>query len=143
MKKYKPRNGSRLNQEQANRYGQRIAQLIGDGGEVTAEAILNDAKSPKSPLHDFFEWDDSEAAKKFRIHQARYLAGNIAEVMIIEGKQSEQRSFFNVSKGKNETVYVTVQKAISNDGYKQQLLDRLIRHLQNTTDVMKLFKEHV
>ncbi len=40
-------------------------------GLLTAESVVEHAKKEDSPLHELFEWDDSEAAKLFRIQQAR------------------------------------------------------------------------
>lgn len=52
----------------------RLAQLERDGGgRLTPEAVVEDAKDEKSPLHRHFEWDDSEAARKYRLGQARDL----------------------------------------------------------------------
>ncbi len=41
------------------------------GGLLKAEDVVEAAKDASSPLHPLFEWDDSEAAKQFRIQQAR------------------------------------------------------------------------
>lgn len=42
-------------------------------GELTPEAVLSDAKHNNSPLHSYFEWDDTEAAEQYRLQQARGL----------------------------------------------------------------------
>jgi len=39
-------------------------------GTVTQKLILDEAQDPNHPLHQYFEWDDSIAAQKFRLHQA-------------------------------------------------------------------------
>jgi hypothetical protein len=41
---------------------------------VTPKEILEKAKDPKSPLHKYFEWDNSKAGEQYRIYQARHLA---------------------------------------------------------------------
>jgi len=39
-------------------------------GKVTAQMIVDEASSPKSPVHKFFEWNDTEAGRKYRaIHR--------------------------------------------------------------------------
>lgn len=48
-------------------------------GLLVAEDIVAAAANPKSAMHPFFEWDDSEAAKEWRLVQARFL---IRKVMI-------------------------------------------------------------
>lgn len=45
-------------------------RALARNGRITKEDVLDDATTPESPLHPLFEWDDSEAAKKYRIGQA-------------------------------------------------------------------------
>jgi hypothetical protein len=40
-------------------------------GRITAHAVLDAARPESSPIHDCFDWDDSEAAEKWRLEQAR------------------------------------------------------------------------
>lgn len=42
-------------------------------GLLTAEAVVSAARDETSPLHSAFEWDDSQAAHQYRLHQARVL----------------------------------------------------------------------
>lgn len=41
------------------------------GGRITPEALVAAASDAESPLHAYFEWDDTEAAKRYRVIQAR------------------------------------------------------------------------
>lgn len=51
-------------------------------GKITAETVLNVAKDENSVLHGMFEWDDSLAAEKYRLSQARTIINNI-EVRVV------------------------------------------------------------
>lgn len=44
-----------------------------NGGNLTAEFVVQAARSKKSPLHSFFTWDDTLAAEEYRKEQARRL----------------------------------------------------------------------
>jgi len=143
-KDYKPRKGSRLTKEQAELYGNHIDVLMeGRGGEITPQEILEDATKISSPLHDHFECSDTEAADKYRLDQARYLMINIVTVTIVAEKQTEQRSFWNV---KNEVsgkkVYVKLKTATTNENYRNQLIDKITNHLNNTITLLKMFKQY-
>lgn len=46
---------------------------------LTPEIVVEEAAPAVSPLHSFFEWDDSEAARRFRLQQA---AGLIRSVKV-------------------------------------------------------------
>lgn len=65
----------------------RLAKIAEEnGGNLTPDAVLEDARSKKSPLHDQFEWDDSEAAHKYRIEQARVLIRSVRVEVVTEEK---------------------------------------------------------
>lgn len=50
-----------------------LTAIYEEKGELTAEGLVADAASPKHPLHDHFEWDDSRAGHLYRVEQARQL----------------------------------------------------------------------
>lgn len=52
------------------------------GGKVRPAHVVEAARSKTSPLHRYFTWDDTEAAKKWRIEQARQLIVNIDIVVV-------------------------------------------------------------
>jgi hypothetical protein len=43
------------------------------GGRFTADQVVDAAKDPSSPLHEYFEWSDDVAAHRYRLSQARAL----------------------------------------------------------------------
>lgn len=51
------------------------------GGVLTPQAVVEAARDPRSPLHDRFTWDDSEAANKQRLHEARTLIRSVKVVI--------------------------------------------------------------
>lgn len=55
----------------------RLARLLAADGVLTPRAVVKDAKNPKSPLHSEFEWDDSAAAERYRLAQARDLIARV------------------------------------------------------------------
>ena len=75
------------------RYSKQDAQIIGEEitrlGPSSAEDILNAASVSASPIHRFFEWDDSKAAREYRIEQAREMARSIKVVMVDDETKKE------------------------------------------------------
>lgn len=61
-----------------------IAKLEDGHGRVTPRIVLEAAKSAANPLHDYFEWNDSEAAQAWRIEQARGLIRSVKLVVTTE-----------------------------------------------------------
>lgn len=63
------------------------------------ELVLEAARSPRSKLHKFFEWDDTAAANKWRLHQARRLIGAVKIEVIskVTKKPKAVRVFVSVA----------------------------------------------
>jgi hypothetical protein len=47
-----------------------LKRIWDERSELRASDVLEDARSHGSPLHPFFEWDDTAAAESFRLFQA-------------------------------------------------------------------------
>lgn len=54
-------------------------RIYQERARLTPADVLEEAAEPESPLHGFFEWDDSEAAHHYRLAQA---AGLIRSVKV-------------------------------------------------------------
>ena len=69
------------------------------GGVLTPGEVLRAAASPKSPLHGYFTWDDSEAAQAWRLHQARQLIASV-KVQLVgpTGPQEPIRAWVSVQR---------------------------------------------
>lgn len=65
-----------------------LDRLYKKDGVVTPAGVLDAARTKTSPLHDFFEWDDSKAAEKYRLSQAMemILASKFVAVLRNDGK---------------------------------------------------------
>lgn len=60
--------------------GERLEAIRAKKGTLTPDLVLGDAKNIRSPLHEYFEWDDSKAAHQHRVEQARYLIRSVTVV---------------------------------------------------------------
>jgi len=64
-------------------------------GKLTAETVLEQARNEKNILHDFFTWDNTAAAEKWRKEEARKLINSI-EVRIISDGAPRQVPVFEI-----------------------------------------------
>lgn len=55
----------------------KLQQLEQENGQLDPVAVVESARDPNSPMHSFFEWDDTEAARQYRLGQARQLIRRI------------------------------------------------------------------
>lgn len=92
------------------------------GETYTAEDVLTAAKDENSELHKCFEWDDSVAAEKYRLAQARTLIANL--VVVVERTEHEPTEFRVIhSNGRTKGFSKSTTIARNVDRYAE-LLDR-------------------
>ena len=65
-----------------------------NGGVLQPEKVVEHAANPDSALHSAFEWDDSEAAQKYRLEQARQLIRVCVEY--VPHVKGEMKSFVSI-----------------------------------------------
>lgn len=46
-------------------------------GVLTCEAVVREARAKSSPLHDYFTWDNSRAAERYRLIEAGRLIATV------------------------------------------------------------------
>jgi len=144
-KEFKAKEGSHISNADANRYGQELYRLIDElNGRITTDEIVKNASDINSPLHDYFEWDDSKAGFEYRRHQARMLNNSIVEVKIIneysEPKEIVIPSFVNTKK-KKETYYVTIDTALTNKQIRKDYISKILKHLKTVQDYLELLNQ--
>lgn len=113
---------------------------------VTAQELLDDSRAEDSPLHSCFEWDDSIAAEKFRVDQARRLIGSI-EIEWIKSDTPEHlsRTRFMVNvvpvAPKVQGQFATVEVAFSNEKYRDAVLHGALRDLRAFQNKYRCYQE--
>ena len=66
---------------------QKVAdEILGIGDEATPQQIVDAARDEGTELHRCFEWNDSVAAEKYRLTQARTIVCNL----VIKRPESEE-----------------------------------------------------
>jgi hypothetical protein len=82
-------------------------------GELTPEDILADARNDNSPLHSFFEWDDTAAAEQYRLQQARGLIRSVVAIYVRPDKPAvRQKAYVHIAQGET-SHYREVSQAMS------------------------------
>ncbi len=141
VKVFTARVGAPFKNDQAQVVGESLDEIRKKfGGFLKSKDIVDEASKKKSPLHEHFEWDDTNCGIEYRLQQARNITNHIVERVVVDGNPVEQRSFVHVVNEESERVYVSLQDAIETVDYRKQLLDKMITILENLTITMKLFK---
>ena len=100
-----------------------VCQKLADSETgLTPEALVDASRDINAPLHNEFEWDDTIAAEKYRQEQAKSIIRHLIIIRtdIQEVRKSKDRSFVNT--GENNHAYVPLDKALSNEVWKNNLL---------------------
>lgn len=124
---------------------QTVYEEITSIGEVAEPVtIVEKAKDEDTELHKLFEWDDTKAAYKYRLEQARDIVRHL--VLVREENETEEpqeekrfvRCFYNL--GKNNQFERTVNIVRNEDKY-QQLLEQARRELKAFKEKYAMLKE--
>ena len=111
--------------------GEELERIERKHGRITPGNVLEESRPTGAVLHSLFEWNDSAAAEKFRLEQAREVIGNIAVVRMIEGRPTEPvRAFVNLVPANRERGYSSIVKVLSNREYAHQLLETALAEFQ-------------
>jgi hypothetical protein len=104
----------------------RVRQIYKKAGKVLRpEDIIEDARDPKSPLHDSFEWDDSKAAHAYRMEQARRL---IREIRVdVEYNSHEITAPVYVQDTRRDKGYIAAEDLKSDRQHAAECLARRLR----------------
>ncbi len=104
-----------------------VGEIIESMPESTASNLIKEARKKRSPLHSIFEWDDTEAAREYRLMQARMLIRSL-QVEVINSKQEPEQVVAFVKDINQHGGYVPVFEAdpesissAESDCYKQMV----------------------
>lgn len=98
-------------------------------GIITPQAVVDFAKPKSSPLHKYFQWDDTIAAARYREWQAREL---IAKVEVkVSGTNHIIRQFVNVSVRDENDVEVQGYMHIENTEKSASLKDQVLSYARS------------
>ena len=125
-----------MTSEQRKAIKERLAQIeVANGGILTPDAVVADAKKKDSPLHSCFEWDTKKAAAAYWVQQAREIITSIRVEMRTE--TTKVTSVYYVrdpSASSDKQGYVSV-KTLRTD--EELARDALIQEFSRVADLLK------
>lgn len=94
------------------------------GGVLQPKIVVDAARDDESPLHDSFDWDDSSAAEKYRLAQARNLIRAVVTHETVGKKSVPTRVFVSLTPDRDEdgVGYRLTKSVLSDEAHRQQLL---------------------
>lgn len=139
-KVFRAAKGAAFSHKEAQVLGKYIESL---GSEVTPDDLVVAAESPKSPAHKFFEWEDTEAARLYRLVQARTLISHITVIIVSNGREEETKAFHSVvikSDDSQQRVYVGVGAVAKDVDFKRQVIEGAYQELKAWEERYKQYR---
>lgn len=132
--------GSRIRRGDADAIGAEFQRIRASGKELTAETVLDAASNPRSILHRYITWDDAEAARSYRLEQARKLLRSV-EVLVqdAKGKSGQMRAFYSVRDASGQRSYQPVEYVFSNADTTAQVMRDARQQLESWTAKYKRY----
>ena len=100
------------------------------GGTLKPEDVVEFARNKKTALHERFVWDDTEAARRYRLWQARTI---IAHVTIIpfEGADRLVRAYVSLPEDRGPSgEYRTLSSVLTNFDRRESMLKQALAELK-------------
>lgn len=102
-----------------------LQEIYDTHGELTPVLVVAEASQPEHPLHKRFDWDDTQAANRWRVHQAAALIRSV-NVVVDRGDDSPPirvRAFVSEREmgmgcdtdAPDDGAYVPVETVVSSD----------------------------
>lgn len=108
---------------------QKVAdEILAIGKSATTAQILDKARDEKTELHKCFDWNDAEAAEKWRMQQARHIVCNLVIKEKTDAPKPEVRVFFKTD---NESGYKPTVLIMQDKDEYQKLLARALAELNS------------
>ena len=139
---YKARNFAQFSNLDAQVIGERLETL---GDELTPADLVADARNNKSPLHPYFEWDDSVAAGQYRLQQATQILTHI-EIKIDDESQNDVPAYCNVEIERDEgnvRRYVPIDVVMSDAGLRAQVLELAWKELESWRNRYERYRKYL
>lgn len=110
-------------------YGNKMAQVLGETleslGNFTPRDVVQAARRKDSPIHSLFEWDNREAADKYRLDQARRHVNHL-RVVIEPSSGAHTKAFHSIAIQRESQPpafgYVSMRTVHGDDAMREQVV---------------------
>lgn len=114
-----------------------------NNGILLPEHVVEAARPKSSPLHNRFDWDDNEAAEKWRLHQARKLIRVVVEYIPADKSASDPTPVFVALRTESSTGggYRKMVDVLSDDQQRDILISQALADMETFRRKYRHLKE--
>lgn len=127
-----------LYQIEAQTAGNELERIYAQTGRLDPATIVRESESEDAVLHPLFEWNDREAAKQYREHQARQIVRALVTVAPTPTGPVQARAFV-----RTEVTYEPLSVALQSTDKARYLLQKALaeltdfQHRYNTLEALQ------
>lgn len=116
-----------------------LNKLKTEKSNVKPEDLLELARSETSPIHQYFDWNDTTAAEQYRLWQARQLIATVK----VEWEGKEKNLYWNatITDEESDRAYFSLEETLSDEKLHLQVLKMAIKELKYFQDKYDHIKE--
>lgn len=110
--------------------GRELEAIQEEHGSIAPELVVDKAKDKASPLHGYFEWNNTTAANLYRVDQARYLIRAIA--VKIERDDDDPivtRAFVEMKQEEAAGSYVSIAVVSQDEEMRKALVEQAMHDI--------------
>jgi len=94
------------------------------GGTLRPIDVVNFARDSKTALHSYFDWDDSKAAEKWRLHQARMFISVKFSTIQSGLKTYKVKTFISLREDRGNVSYRGIVDVLNDPVKRESMLDQ-------------------
>ncbi len=134
---------SSISKRRVQKIGEYLERLTKEKGIVSPRELLELARPEDSILHDLFEWDDSVAAEKYRLVQARHIMNHLTVELITNGESIKAPAFINIELTTDEDGqgYLDIESVVKSKTLKDHMLEQAMKEMITWKARYNLYKE--
>lgn len=124
--------------------GETLEKIEARHGALRPGYLVDEARPAASPLHPLFEWDDADAAEKYRLWQARKVIGSVVVSRIDNREVQKPISAFASILQESGRSYISMVTAMDNAGQREAILRNAkadLVHWRNKYQALQEFSE--
>ena len=104
---------------------------------LTPKTLLDASRDVNAPLHGEFEWDDCEAAERYREHQASGIIRNLYIIPTEHTAIENTRAFVNVHSETKHGRYHNIRVVMDDEAMREKLFASAKRDMQSFIEKYK------
>lgn len=116
----------------AQKAGEELERIQNKYNGILPKTVVDESRPEDAVLHNCFNWNDADAAEKYREIQAKEIIRNIVVIKVDEVEQeiTPIRAFVSVADEDEERPkYISINKAMSEPDYQEQILQTALKEL--------------